>query len=164
MANRTQWIGGGLNGANTTAFFAAFNAADFTGLANLSSVMSSIPAFDNTALGDQFMDISFVGTIASSTIGASAGMSFFLAALQGDNATYGDGRLVAGTQTAYSPIQNPMGGFAIQQGTTIVNIVGSVHVQNLPPRKFALVCQNFSGFALATGNCWISTYRQNTNA
>lgn len=164
MTNLTAWQGGALN-SNSVAFQSAFLAADLASLANLSSVMSST-AFNNATGLDQFMDISFVGAIASSTIAAGAGISLFLAILQGDGATYGDGRLTVGTQAAYSPLLNPLGGLPIQIGTTITGIIGSVIGLVIPPKSFRLVLQNNTGFALAaSGNMgYISTYRQNTNA
>jgi hypothetical protein len=173
MANKTAWAGGSLAGGG--AFTPAFNASDLNSLANLSSVLGGI-TFDNTVatLGtpDQWMDISFVGQITPSlsTIGQGAGIAFFLWCLQLDNATYGDGRLTAGTQvasTTYVPLLNSIGGFPISPGTGITNIAGSVLEIPIPPRKFALTMQNQSGWAFAAGGvcaCSISTYRQQTNA
>jgi hypothetical protein len=165
MANNTAWAGGLLNGSST-AFFSAFNAADLASLANLSSILSSVAAFDNTTLGDQFMDISFIGAFASAqTVLAGAGVSFFLATLMHNGTTYGDGRQVAGTQIAYTPLLTSIGGFPVQQGST-TNWAGAVLEVPIPPRKLALICQNITGFAFApTGcSCSISTYKQNTNA
>jgi hypothetical protein len=170
MTALTAWSGGSLGGG-TTAFFPAFNAADMNSLANLASVLSSILQFDNTAGANQFMDVSFTGAIAaSSTIAAGAGLAFFLACLEADNSTIGDGRMTAGTQvasTTYTPMNNPIGGIPIAPGTAITNIAGCLLGVTLPPRKFALIMQNQTGFALAAGgvcSCQISTYRQNTNA
>jgi hypothetical protein len=165
MSNKTAWTGGLLN-SSSTAFQSAFNAADLNSLTNTYSVLSSVAAFDNTSQGDQFMDISFVGTIASSTIVQGAGMAFFLYILQEDASTYGDGRLTAGTQTNYAPLMNSLGGFPIIAGASVTKVAGSVIGLVIPPRKFALVVQNLSGFNLASsGNaCQISTYKQNTNA
>lgn len=170
MAGHTSWAGGNLNGGSVN-YFSAFNAADLNGLANLSSVLSTVATFANDVNLDQFMDISFVGQIAaSSTIATGAGLAFFLWCLQGDGSTLGDGRLTAGTQvasTTYGPLLNSVGGIPIAPGTAITNISGSTHGLPIPPRPFRLAMQNQSGFAFATGglcSCWISTYRQNTNA
>ena len=166
MTNLTSWSGGALNG-NSTAYQAAFNASDLISLANLSSVLSSVTPFDNTTLCDQFMDVSFVGAFASSqTVGAGAGIGLWLAILQKDGTTYGGGRLVAGTQAAFSPILNPLGGIPIEPGAGVTNISGSYLGFTIPPRKFALILQNQTGFAFASSgcSCSISTYRQNTNA
>lgn len=164
MSNLTSWYGGALN-SDSVAFQAAFLAADLNGLASGSAVMSST-AFNNTVGLDQFLDLSFVGVFAASeTVVAGAGMGFWLAILQEDGTTYGDGRLTAGTQAAYAPLLNPIGGFPIQVGT-ITDFWGSSVLNCIPPRNFRLVAQNNTGFALASsGNsCSISTYRQNTNA
>lgn len=166
MAYNTAWQGGNLNSVAPIDYFNAFNAADLNGLAAGASVLSSIAVFDNTVAKDQFMDISFVGQLAAaSTITAGQGLAFFLAILQNNNATLGDGRLVAGVQSAYTPILNSLGGFTIQTGTSIQNIAGSVLNLAIPPRKFALIMQNASLVALnSSGNsCSISTYRQQTN-
>jgi len=166
MSNKTAWAGGQLN-SGSTAFQAAFNTADLNSLAANSSVLSSVAAFDNTSVGDQFLDISFIGNYATAqTVATGSGMAFFLYTLQEDGATYGDGRLVAGTQAAFSPLLNPIGGFPIVAGTSITTISGDVLGVVIPPRKFALVMQNFSGAGLASSNnnCSLSTYKQNTNA
>jgi hypothetical protein len=167
MVARTAWAGGSIasgNGAWVPAFGSEINA-----LPASDSVMSSI-AFDNTVatLGtpDQFMDVSFTGAlVGSETIGAGAGLSFFLAVLENDGATYGDGRLVAGTPAAFQPLLFPIGGMPIQTGT-VTNLAGSISGVVLPPRAFRLVLQNNTGFALAATGllCSISTYRQNVNA
>ena len=169
MAAKTAWSPGNLN-SGSVAFFPAFNAADLASLANLSTVLSSVAQFDNTVALDQFMDISFVGAIAAaSTIATGAGIAFFLWTLQSNGTTLGDGRLTAGTpvaSAAYTPILNPLGGIPVSTGTSITNIAGSVLNIAIPPRKFALVIQNQTGFAFAASgcSCQISTYCQNTNA
>lgn len=167
MVNKTQWTGGLIN-ASSTAYLQAFNAVDLNGLAAGSSVMSSVAAFDNTLNGDQLIDISFVGAIASSTIPAGAAIAFFLYVLQGDNVTYGDGTFpTGGQQKVFAPLLCPLGGFPVQQATGVTAIAGSVLGQMIPPRKFALVCaNNLVTIPLAAGgnSCWISTYKQNTNA
>lgn len=173
MANTTAWTGGALN-SFSTAYQAAFNAADLNGLANLSSVLAStgtvgtVLAFDNTVALDQFMDVSFVGAFAAAqTVASGAGIGLWLAILQKDAATYGGGRLTAGTQSpSFSPLLNPLGGIPIEPGTSITNISGSLLGVAIPPRKFALILQNQTGFQFASSgcSCSISTYRQNTNA
>jgi hypothetical protein len=134
--------------------------------------MSSI-AFDNTVatLGtpDQFMDISFVGAVAASaTITSGAGLGIWLYTLQAGGTVYGSGRLVAGTQRAFSPILNSLGGIPLEPDSAIVNISGSLLNVTIPPRAFRLVLQNQIGTGIslaATGcMCSIATYGQNTNA
>jgi hypothetical protein len=174
MPGGSAWKQGSLPGMTSGGFAAAFAASDLNALPQLASVFSTI-LFDNTVATivtpDQFMDISFVGALtAAETIAPGAGLSFFLWILQEDNVTYGDGRMVAGTQyasTSYTPLQSSIGGIQISPGTAITNIAGSSLMIPIPPRKFGLVAQNNSGFAFAGGGVCsisISTYRQNTNA
>ena len=175
MVAKTAWAGGSLiSGGGGGAFTPAFIAADLANLAYLSSVMSSI-AFDNTVatLGtpDQFMDVSFVGAITTNgTIPTGAGIGLWLYTLQADNTTYGGGRLIAGSQLAFSPILCPLGGIPIEPFAGVTTIFGSALNLTIPPRAFRLVAQNQiatgAGFALAATGCMISisTYRQNTNA
>ena len=170
MANNTAWSGGLLTGVGI-AYQPAFNATDLNGLAAGASVMSSVAPFDNTISLDEFMDISFVGALLTATaFPAGWSIAFFLAVLQGNGSTYGDGRLTPGTQvagTVYSPIMDPLGGIQPATNTTAATpIIGDVGGIVIRPRKFALICQNNTTVALAaTGNsCYISTYRQNMNA
>ena len=129
--------------------------------------MSGI-AFDNTTALDQFMDISFVGAFASAqTVGAGAGIGMWLYTLAHDGTTYGSGRLVAGTQLAFSPMLNPIGGIPLEPLAGVTTFAGSNLGLALPPEAFRLVLQNQTGFAFAAGgacSCQIKTYRQNTNA
>jgi hypothetical protein len=168
MTNLSAWAGGALN-TGSIAYQAAFATGDLNitgGIPNGSSVMSTI-VFDNTAGLDEFMDISFVGAyIAAETVTPGACISFYLALLQNDNVTYGDGRLTAGVPAAYTPNLNPLPAITIQVGTTITVIAGDTGLITLRPRKSRLILQNNSLFNLAaTGNsCSISTYRQNLNA
>jgi hypothetical protein len=170
---RTSWAAGSLPGTTTGAYTAGFVSSDLNSLASLSSVMSST-VFDNTVATittpDQFMDISFVGALtSSSTIASGAGLGIWLACLQGDGTTYGTGRMTSGTavvSTTFVPLQCPLGGIPIEPGTTQTNIIGCLLCVPIPPRAFKLIIQNQTGFALAASgnNCYISTYRQNTNA
>jgi hypothetical protein len=168
MTTKTAWAGGTLNGGNG-AYMAAFGT-EINSLPTGDAVLSTI-SFDNTVatLGtpDQFLDLSFTGALtASETVGAGAGLAFFLYCLQADGATFGDGRLVAGTQLAFQPLLCPMGGIPVQTGTAITTFAGNITGFVIPPRKFAIVMQNNTGFALAATGllCEISTYRQNVNA
>ncbi|HTB35823.1 MAG TPA: hypothetical protein VK777_02015 [Reyranella sp.] len=168
MANRSAWAGGSLPGVG--AFTPAFNAADLASLPQLSSVLSGI-AFDNTVATlvtpDQFMDVSFVGAFtAAQTVASGAGIGLWLYTLAHDNVTYGGGRLVAGTQLAFSPLINSLGGIPVEPATGVTTFAGSTLGLTIPPRAFRLALQNQTGFAFAaTGcSCSISTYRQATNA
>ena len=170
MVAKTAWSGG-LLASSGGAYVSAFGASDMNSLANLSSVMSGL-AFDNTVatLGtpDQFMDVSFTGTMSASvTIPAGSALGLWLYILQRDGTTYGSGKLVAGTQLAsYSPLLNPLGGLPIEPGTTITNISSSILNVTIPPRAFRLVAQSQlgTGLVLASGMISIATYGQNTNA
>lgn len=167
MASKTAWTAGQLTGS--LSFTTAFNAADLNSLANVSCVLSSLTPFANS-VGDQFMDISFVGALASSSsLVASAGISFNLAVLQEDGVTLGDGRLAPGTQTllsTYQPLQLPLGGIPLPIGSGVTTIAGALTGLTIPPRTFALIITNATGFTFASSGitCSISTYRQNTNA
>ena len=168
MSNLTAWSGGALNSG--LGFVAAFGASDMNSLASLSSVMSTV-IFDNTTGLDQFLDLSFLGsfTAASNAVLTGSGMSFLMACVQQDGTTYGDGRLVAGTQAAVLPLNDPLGGFPLIAGTftnAAGSIAGDFGYVPLRPRKFRLIASNYTGFTLAaSGNqAWISTYRQNMNA
>jgi hypothetical protein len=167
MTAKTAWAGGTLNGANG-AYFAAFGS-EINSLVTGDAVLSTL-AFDNTVatigVPDQFMDVSFVGAFAASeTVGAGAGLAFFLYVLEADGVTFGDGRLVAGTPLAFQPLLCPIGGIPVQTGT-VTTFAGSISGIVIPPRKFSLVMQNNTLFTLAASGlaCSISTYRQNVNA
>ena len=166
MANLTAWNGGLLTGQGI-GFQAAFGA-EINGLASQACVMSTI-AFDNTVALDQFMDISFKGSYASpATITSGLALGFFMACLQNDGVTYGDGRLTAGTQvagTTFQPVMDPLGGIALANGTSITPLIGDVGGIIIRPRAFRLILQNNSFGLAATGQtCSISTYKQNMNA
>lgn len=165
MTNLTAWAGGNLNSSTPIAYQSAFGAElNVTGgIANGFSILSSVQ-FDNSLGLDQFMDISFVGALTGAqTIVAGAAVSFAMACLQGDNVTYGDGR-VTGTPVSYQPLLNPLGAIQIQPAS-LTALIGDTGLVTLRPRKFSLILTNNTGFTIAaTGNsCWISTYRQNMN-
>lgn len=165
MASRTAWAPGLLNaGVGWTAFF---NAADLNSLANGSSVLSSVAAITNGTSFDQFFDVSFKLTIASSTIAAGATLNFWLFKLQADGTTYGDGSLVAGTQAAVTPgiyIKLPM---PLRAAATQTILIGeNADPLVMPPGSWLPVLQNNSGFALAaSGNAGsFRSYNINLNS
>ena len=163
MANNTGWAGGRL--FSGLGYTAAFNTADLNSLPSGSSVLSSISEFANTTTPDQLAKISFKFTIASSTIAAGASIAFWLANLQLDGTTLGDGRLTAGTQVAYTPPWAPVGVFPIQVGSSVTVLEGDVPPFIIDPVSFALIVQNNIGFSLAaSGNtCSIMSYNQALN-
>lgn len=167
MTNLSSWAGGQL-ASNSLGFVSAFNSSDINvsgGLAIGASVLSTISFNNATGDPDQFMDISAVCALASSTITIGAGLSFWMYCLQEDGATYGDGRLVAGTPAVYTPPFPPLPFIPLQTGTTVTTMIGDTGLVTIRPRQFALVVQNNTGFALAaTGNTIsASFYKQNLN-
>lgn len=165
MTALTQWQGGSLN-ANSVAYQAAFLTADLASLPNGSSVMSST-AFNNATALDQFLDVSLVGVLtAAETIAAGSGIGLYIAYLQGDGVTYGDGRLTAGAQAAYQPLVQSLGGIPIQTGTTITDLWGDIGGITIKAKSFRMIVMNNSGFAFAASGSmvYIATYRQNVNS
>lgn len=163
MANVTGWAAGRLFSGES--WNAAFNAADLNSLPNGSSVLSSVAPFANGASLDQLMDVSLKLTIASSAIGANASIAIWIALLQEDGATLGDGLLAAGSQTAsFTPAWTPIAPIPLYASTRTL-LIGSEYGIAIPPGTFALILQNNSGFALAaSGNaCSIRTYNQSLN-
>lgn len=162
MVNRTAWTGGNL--FSGLAFNPAFNAADIASMPNGNSVLSSITPFTNGTSLDQFMDISVVLTCASTAIAAGANLGIWLAILQEDGTTLGDGTLVAGTDAAVTPVWTPIAAIPLFASTR-TTLIGSVTGILIPPRTFALILQNNAGPATAaSGNaCSISTYNQDLN-
>lgn len=159
MTNLTAWAAGKLAATYTSAFGSEINSLP-TGDAVLSSV-----TFDNSSVGDQFMDISAVCALVAAETLSNAALSFWIAYLQADGVTYGDGRLTT-TPAAYTPLTDPIAAIQFVNGTTITNIIGDLGPFMIRPTKFALIVQNNAGFALAAaaGSISIKTYVQNLNA
>ena len=95
MSNRIAWTGGNLNsGYGWTTFF---NSSDLTSLAATpSAVLSSISAINNQTGQDLFMDVSFSLQCASSSVTAGMNFALFLAYLNQDGTSYGDGQYTTG--------------------------------------------------------------------
>lgn len=170
MTGTSAWIGGNLN-SGSFAYMAAFGA-EINSLAGGNSVLSSI-IFDNSGAvnpPDQWMDLSAVCAIASTALTAGAALSFWIAYLQGDGTTYGDGRIAtASPGSTYIPTVNPVRGIQIPAGT-ITAIIGDTGLIPIRPRKFKLVVANNLSAAsppalAASGNAiYASFYRENLNA
>lgn len=162
MSNRTAWTGGNL--FTGTGWNAAFNGSDLNSIINLDSVLSSITPFGNNTSLDQFMDISVKCTIASSAVAAGATVAIWLAMLQLDGTTIGDGLLTAGTASTVVPAWAPLAVIPLFVSTRTTIIGGQTGIM-IPPGQFALIFQNNVGFTLASsGNsCSIRTYNQNLN-
>jgi len=126
----------------TSAAYAAAFGTELNSLASGASVMSSIAFANDTGL-QQFMDLSAECTIASTTITAGSSLSFFIAYLQADGTTYGDGALTAGAQTAsWSPLLDPIGGVPTVARAGVTAIVGDIGLVPIRPTGFRLVATN----------------------
>src|SRR5215469_7161575 len=110
MANKTSWVAGAGQGLT---FGTLINSADLVSMANGSTVLSSVADITNGTFLDQFMDISYLMVIASSTIGAGANFAFWIYELNEDGTHYGDGQFTAGTQAALTPAFSPAAVVAI---------------------------------------------------
>ena len=162
MAGRSAWVAG--NGVGLT-WTTVINSADMASMATASTVVSSVADIANGANLDQFMDLSAVCLIASSTTVAGSNLAFWIYALQQDGTTYGDGQFVAGTQKAAAPTFPPCGVMPLVAAAAQTTLVGFVQGVILPPGSFRLAIQNNSGFALTAGAQTVKyrTYNQNLN-
>jgi hypothetical protein len=172
MANNTQWSNGKSNSGFGLPYYAAFSTvsgADLNvGLTSGQSMMSSVVLDFSFSSGtpDQFITISYVGALgSSSTIGAGANIALWIAYLQGDNSTYGDGLLTAGSAFSGGPAWTP---FAIipLYASTRSSVIGDTS-GIMKPLKCRLIVQNNTSFTLGvttTNQCYIGTYNQNLSA
>jgi hypothetical protein len=173
MAARTAWTPGNGNGAGLTwlAAFSASSGADLNvGLTNGQSIMSSV-VYDNSPTGglDQFCGFSYVGALGtSSAIAAGATIPIWLACLEGDGSTYGDGLLTAGSAFAAFPGWQIFTAIPLYPSTR-TTVIGNTFANGplvLPPCKFRVVAGNNTGFTLGvttTNQCYIATFNQNLN-
>ena len=162
MSNRTAWTAG--NGAGLT-WTTLINSADMASMATGASVLSSVSGIANGTNLDQFMSISAQLAISSSAVAAGANLAFWLADLQSDGSTYGDGLLTAGTpSTSFTPGWNPIAVIPLYASTR-ATLVGSVNNIIIPPKTFAVIIQNNSGFSLTSGTQTVKyiTYNQQLN-
>ena len=168
MTNTTAWIAGrgaGLTWAN------AFNTADFTTsdgsglLQNTHTVLSTIADIANGTALDMFADISVRLSIASSTVVAGACLSFWIYELLDDGATYGDGKLTAGTAAALTPAFAPCCAIPLFAAASQTSLVGFASGILVPPGSFRFAFQNNSGFTLTSSVtvCKYRTYNLNLN-
>ena len=168
MTARTAWVSGNGQGLSSwPARTVAFGTADLTSLANAKSVLSSASAIANGTNLDMFMDISVEITISSQTPSAGAFIGIWLAMLQEDGTTYGDGQLVAGTSKTYTPPWSPIAQIPIANAAMTL-MCGSQNGILIPPQSFALICGNFTGltFSATAANNVVSfkTYNINLNS
>lgn len=161
-AGKTAWVAG--NGQGLT-YGIAFNATDFTGAqpTNNQSLLSTITITNGTAL-DQFMDVSVVQSIASSTVAAGAAFNIYVIPLAADGSTYTPA-LTAGTAASVTlpgPIACPILLYAAATQTTLTGTCTGIVI---PPGSFKIAMQNLSGFTLTAGTqVWdYRTYNINVN-
>ena len=159
MTNKTGWAPGRLFG--DIAWHAGFGS-ELATLANGSSVLSSVTFNNDTGL-DQVVDVSFVGTILSTTLVAGAGLSVWLAMLAADGTTYGDGQFTT-TPAVLTPPWFAFAFFPFRIGTAITGLVGTQPLLAVPPGKFKLLAQNSIGAALTAGQVYLRSYDQDLNA
>jgi hypothetical protein len=128
-----------------------------------SAISNAISIANGTGL-DQFMDISIQLAIASSAVAAGANVAIWLAMLQQDGTTYGDGILVAGTPAAVTPPWPPIAVIPLYASTR-TSLTGQVNGIIIPPGSFKAILQNNSGFALTSGTQSVSfrSYNQQLN-
>jgi hypothetical protein len=161
MANSTGWRAGRLFG--NLGWNAAFGS-ELATLANNNVVASSL-SFANGSAGvtlDQLIDLSFVGTIASSAVGTAAGISLWLAMLAGDGTTYGDARFTT-TPGTLAPTWPAFAFLPITNGT-ITALSSTLPGFMIPPGSFKLIAQNQVGFAFTAAQIYIRSYDQDLNA
>jgi hypothetical protein len=164
MANRTAWTAG--NGQGLT-WGAAFNSSDLASLASKSSVLSSVSDIANGTELDVYADVSLALAISSATPAAGDFIGLYLAALNQDGSTYGDGTFPSGTQKAWSPSWQPCGTVPLQTGASaLTSLVGLVQGILIPPGSFRfLLYLGTSSIALSSGTQTVKyrTYNVNLN-
>lgn len=164
MTGRTAWTAG--NGQGLT-WGTLVNSADLASMANGKTVLSSVADIANGTALDQFMDISAICAISSSTIVAGANLAFWLYLLQEDGLTYGDGQLTAGTPASITPVNTPdfLGAIPLVAAASQTTVVGDLRGLIIPPGSFRVAMQNNSGFTFTSGTQTVKyrTYNQNLN-
>lgn len=158
MANTTRWVAGA-----QASYANLFAAADAGTLASGSSVRSSLTAITNGTNLDQFMDISFAATIASSAVAAGANLAFWIYNLNQNGTQYGDNFLpTAGTPVAGTPFFPPYATVGVLTGTQ-TNLYGTATGIIIPPGTFTCAVQNNVGFAFTACTIQYRTYNINLN-
>ncbi len=155
-AGRSAWVSG--NGAGAPAWTIAFNSTDFTTSQPTTgqSILSTITITNGTAL-DQFMDLSVVQTIASSTIAAGANIALYLIPLAADGSTYTPA-LTAGTVSSNVLPGAPICVLPLYVAASQTVLTGTCTGIVLPPGTFKLAEANNSGFTY-TNTTQVHDYR-----
>jgi hypothetical protein len=132
MSNINKWIAGAVD-----SYSDAFNSADLASLASGSGVLSSISDIDNTSNLDLYAEVSFALAISSATPAAGDYAALYLAELNQDGSSYGDGTFTSGSQKAWAPAWQPCGSFPFQSGAgALTSLVGTFPLILLPRAKF----------------------------
>lgn len=162
MTSRTAWVAG--NGQGFT-WGTVINSADMASMVTAASVFSSVADIANQTNLDMFMDLSASLVISSSTIAAGANLAFFLAALNQDGTTYGDGQFTNGTQKTQTPTYPPCAVMPLFAAASQTALIGFCQGIIIPPGSFRLGVQNNSGFTLTAGTQTVKyrTYNINLN-
>jgi hypothetical protein len=163
MVSRTAWTAG--NGVGYT-WTTLINSANISSLANGSSCLSSVADITNQTAQDQFMDISYLLAIASSTIVAGANFAFWLYYLNQDGSHYGDNQLpTPGTPVAITPSFPPCASLSVPAVASTTAMYGTATGIVIAPGSFRVAIQNNCGFTLSgTQTVMYRTYNQNLNA
>ena len=166
MASRTSWVAGNGQGLSWSSRTTLFGTADLTSLADSKAVLSSATAINNGSSLDQYCDISIEVTVTSSTPRVGAYIGIWLAMLQQDGSTYGDGQLTAGTSATYLPPWAPLCAIPLTNAAMTL-MSGQANGLILPPGQFLLICYNYTNvtFSSTAANNVVSyrTYNVNLN-
>lgn len=163
MANRTGWATG--RGQGIVSWGTLINTADMASMTNGQTVLSSVADIANGTNLDQFMDISYLLTIASSTIAAGANFAFWPYYLNQDGTHYGDNQFTAGTPASLTPAVPGVSSHAIPAVAGTTTMYGTITGIVLRPGAFRFAMQNNCGFALTAGTQTVKyeTYNQDLN-
>lgn len=164
MAGRTAWTAG--NGVGFT-WTTVFGSADLTSMPSGDVVFSSATAIANQTNLDMLADVSVEITISSTTPSAGAYMALYIAQLNEDGSTYGDGSYTRGTQSTLIPAYLPVQTRFIQSTNATTLLEAYFQGIWLPPNTFIFGLLNetgitFSGTA-ANNVCKYITYNVNNN-
>jgi hypothetical protein len=145
-----KWIAGSLAGLSWAN---AYTASTLNSIANGNAILSDL-ALDNSSALDVFCDFSMAfGSIA---VVAPNYVGVYLAPLNQDGTTYGDGRF--GSSAAGPPSTSYyVGSIAVPTGTAANE--GMVRGIILPPGQFKFLIYNQMGVALAGAGANVAKYR-----
>lgn len=161
MANLAKWT-------TPSSWTAAFNTADLASMAHGNSVMSSVADIANGTNLDVYLDVSMALAITSTTPTAGDFVAFYIAYLNQDGSTYGDGSFPSGTQKAWLPSWQNVAAIPLQTGAgALTSLVGMQTGIIIAPGSFRLVCAlSTASIALSSGTQTVKyrTYEMNLNA